>query len=49
MLVVEFVSYKLGVDLDPQIAGEGNGEEKPQPFGGFLIAIVETLVDDECT
>ena len=31
VLVVELVSYQLGVDLDPQIAGEGNGEEKPQP------------------
>ena len=31
VLVVELVADQLGVDLDPQVAGEGNGEEKPQP------------------
>ena len=30
VLVVELVSDQLAVDLDPQVAGEGDGEDKPQ-------------------
>ena len=47
MLLVELVPDQLGIDLDPQIAGEGNSEEKPQPCRIFLIYTVETLVDNE--
>ena len=47
VLVVEVVSDQLGINLDPQIAGEGNSEEKPQPSGRYLISAVETLVDDD--
>ena len=45
MLLVELVPDQLGIDLDPQIAGEGNSEEKPQPFGRNLIYTVDTLIE----
>ena len=43
--VVELVSDQLAVDLDPQIAGEGNSEEKPQPIGRILMSTVETFIE----